>query len=40
MIAAATVLNCGREGFVERGKKKCRERELLKLAYWKINLPK
>jgi hypothetical protein len=22
------------------GKKKCRERELLKLAYWKINLPK
>jgi hypothetical protein len=23
-----------------KGKKKCKERELLKLAYWKINRPK
>jgi hypothetical protein len=28
------------KAFGQAAKKKCKERELLKLAYWKINRPK
>jgi len=30
----------GQQAVVMAAKKKCKERELLKLAYWKINRPK